>query len=132
MIPKLISFVKSNQQPIFWGICGILLLFISFNIGRIYAFQKTAILVKEENEAAFFEILDLNDMNLKEGSAALVKNTNPPKPKDLRVVVSKNSNKYHFAWCSGAKRIKEENQIWFNSAKEAETAGYILAGNCLP
>lgn len=39
-------------------------------------------------------------------------------------------SKYHAPWCSGAKRIKEENKIWFSSKKEAETAGYTPAANC--
>lgn len=51
---------------------------------------------------------------------------------DTRVVVSKasTSKKYHYVWCSSFKKIKLENQIWFNSDKEAETAGYTLARNC--
>lgn len=46
------------------------------------------------------------------------------------VVASKNSDKYHFPWCSGAKRIKEENKITFSSTEEARKAGYLPAGNC--
>lgn len=57
---------------------------------------------------------------------------NPPKFLDTRVVVSKasTSKRYHYTWCPGAKKIKEENKIWFNSAQEAESRGYALAGNC--
>ena len=45
-------------------------------------------------------------------------------------VGSKTSDKYHLPWCSGAKRIKAENQIWFTTKAEAERAGYTPAGNC--
>lgn len=45
-------------------------------------------------------------------------------------VGSRNSDKYHYPWCSGAQRIKEENKIWFASEKEAEAAGYTPAANC--
>lgn len=45
-------------------------------------------------------------------------------------VASKNSDKYHLPWCSGAQRIKEANKIWFASKEEAEAAGYLPAGNC--
>lgn len=45
-------------------------------------------------------------------------------------VASKNSDKYHLPWCSGAVRISEENKIWFASKEEAEAAGYTPAGNC--
>lgn len=47
-----------------------------------------------------------------------------------KYVASKNSDKYHAPWCSGAQRIKADNQIWFNSKEEAELAGYTPASNC--
>jgi len=45
-------------------------------------------------------------------------------------VGSKNGSVYHFPWCSGAQRIKEENKIWFSSKEDAERAGYRPASNC--
>lgn len=50
---------------------------------------------------------------------------------NVLVVGSKNSTKYHFPWCSGAKRIKPENTISFSSFEEARAAGYTPASNCL-
>jgi len=44
---------------------------------------------------------------------------------------SKNSNIYHKPDCQYAKRIKEENKIWFQSAEEAEKTGYKADKNCL-
>ncbi len=41
-------------------------------------------------------------------------------------VASKNSTLYHKADCVYVKRIKEENKIFFNSAKEAEDRGLKL------
>lgn len=46
------------------------------------------------------------------------------------VVASKNGKNYYFSSCAGAKRIKEENKIFFKSEKEAENSGYKLAQNC--
>lgn len=46
------------------------------------------------------------------------------------VVGSKNSNKYHYPWCSGAKRISKENLVTFNSIEEARAQGYLPASNC--
>lgn len=46
------------------------------------------------------------------------------------LVASKNGGKYHYPWCSGAQRIKEENKIWFDSADDARKAGYTPAANC--
>ncbi len=45
-------------------------------------------------------------------------------------VGSKNSNKFHLPWCSGAQRISEENKVWFQTKEEAEAMGYIPAANC--
>ena len=47
-----------------------------------------------------------------------------------KYVASKSGSAYHFPWCSGAQRIKEENKIYFSSKEEAEKAGYHPAGNC--
>ncbi len=45
-------------------------------------------------------------------------------------VASKSGTKYHLPWCSGAKRIKEENKVFFKTKEEAENAGYTPASNC--
>jgi len=45
-------------------------------------------------------------------------------------VGSKSGKSYHLPWCSGAKRIKTENQVWFQSKEDAESRGYRPAGNC--
>lgn len=47
-----------------------------------------------------------------------------------KYVGSKNGSKFHFPWCGSAKRIKEENKIWFASIEEAKQAGYSPAANC--
>ena len=49
---------------------------------------------------------------------------------NVTYVGSKNSDKYHLPWCSGAKRISEANKITFASAEEARAAGYKPAANC--
>ena len=46
------------------------------------------------------------------------------------LVGSRNSDKYHFPWCSGAKRINAENTVSFASYEEARKAGYVPAQNC--
>ncbi len=45
-------------------------------------------------------------------------------------VASKNGTKYHLPWCSGAKRILEENKVWFETKEAALAAGYTPAANC--
>ena len=47
-----------------------------------------------------------------------------------KYVASRKGTSYHYPWCPGAKQIKEENKIYFNTKEEAEKAGYKPAGNC--
>jgi plastocyanin len=39
---------------------------------------------------------------------------------------------YHLPGCSSYNKLAEKNQVKFDSAAEAEKAGYKLAGNCAP
>lgn len=45
-------------------------------------------------------------------------------------VASINGKNYYPQNCPSAKRIKEENKIWFNNSEEAEMQGYKPAQNC--
>jgi len=53
-----------------------------------------------------------------------------PDEQKSQIVASKNGEAYHYIWCPGAKRIKDENKIYFNSKEEAEKVGYRPAKNC--
>jgi len=127
ILSKFGHIVKSKQYELFLGSCLILIAIISYNLGQINSLKKSPITVQEgANQKA--NIYDASTKNNTQSQAPNLK----PQKLDTRVVVSKNSDKYHYSWCSGAKRIKLENQIWFNSAEEAESRGYTLAGNCTP
>ncbi len=45
-------------------------------------------------------------------------------------VASKNGTKYYPVGCSGAKRIKPENTVYFDTPSAAEAAGYALSSVC--
>jgi hypothetical protein len=49
---------------------------------------------------------------------------------EKKYVASKNGTKYYLPECSGVKRIKEENKVWFASKEIAEAEGYGPAANC--
>lgn len=116
ILPKLIKFCKKNQQDIVLTLAAGLIAVISFNVGRIYTAQ---------NLKASLIVTGGSSQNLIE------KRSDTQKP-DLRVIISKNSTskKYHFLWCPGAEKIKEENKIYFSSEAEAQSRGYALARNC--
>jgi endonuclease YncB( thermonuclease family)/methylphosphotriester-DNA--protein-cysteine methyltransferase len=48
------------------------------------------------------------------------------------IVGNKNSKVYHLPGCAGYTRVSEKNQVKFNTAEEAQQAGYKRAGNCTP
>jgi len=56
-----------------------------------------------------------------------------PEPKPAgKFVGSIKSDKYHYPNCTHAKKILEENRIWFNSVEETKKAGYVPCGVCKP
>lgn len=66
------------------------------------------------------------------GREALATTASAPSPTNAAgaYVGSVSGTAYHFPWCPGALRIKEENKIWFRTKTEAENKGYKPAGNC--
>lgn len=51
-------------------------------------------------------------------------------PETRTYMASKNGTKYYLPACGTAKRIKEENKVWFATKAEAEAAGFTPAANC--
>ena len=123
ILSKILNFVKLRQKDIFMVFCMVLISVISFNLGKIGALKKTPITIMPGQGQAdvYNAISDKNPTTPKNTQVQVI---------DRRVVVSKNSDKYHFTWCSGAKRIKEENKLWFETEAAAQAAGYTKAGNC--
>ena len=88
----------------------------SFGLGRLSALSKNKFPVRIET---------------KNQSAAALSSQNPKTESAQNLfVASRNGQVYHFPWCAGAQRIKEENKIFFDSREEAEKAGLRPAANC--
>jgi len=49
---------------------------------------------------------------------------------EKRYVASKNGKMYYSIGCSGASRIKAENQVWFSTSIDAEKSGFTVASAC--
>jgi len=123
------------QGPYFVVMAIVLLSIIAFSLGRISGLQD-----KKE------PVRVLNNINtsppnpspkLGEGSSAQINSGEVKGVSNLpmsdiggQVVASKNSTKYHYPWCGGAKQIAPKNLITFNSIEEARAAGYLPASNC--
>lgn len=120
ILAKIGDWVKVYQKDIFMVFCMVLITIIGYNLGKINSLKQTSVTISDV-------AADIYSASNQEG---IIKTNNKPAVVDKRVVVSKNSDKYHFTWCSGAKRIKEENKLWFETEASAQAAGYTKAGNC--
>lgn len=58
--------------------------------------------------------------------------SSPPPPYDGPFVGSKNSDVYHYPWCSSAKQILASNLVTFSTSAEARAAGYRPCSKCNP
>ena len=121
--------IITENTTIFTMLIIILIAFSSFGLGRLSVIEenKTPISIQnsQNSNLATISKTTIGDSPKPVGVA-------PPQvlPNGGKYVASKNSDKYHAPWCSGAQRIKEENKIWFNTKEEAEQAGYTPASNC--
>src|SRR3989338_3517499 len=71
----------------------------------------------------------------KEASSAVAAKPEPKESEPIlatggEYVASKTGTKYYLPWCGTAKRIKEENKVWFATKEEAEAEGYEPGKNC--
>lgn len=62
--------------------------------------------------------------------AVPAKASEPAVPEPKVYMASKNGTKYYLPTCGTAKRVKEENRVWFATKEEAEAAGYSPASTC--
>jgi len=97
----------------------LLVAFASFGLGRLSAVDSSSSPITIQGASTFGAVGGIAE-----------KGKSPVDIPDGGYVASKNSNKYHLPWCSGAQRISEKNKIYFINKAEAESAGYTPAGNC--
>lgn len=120
-IPNLFNKIKSSigidNMDIIYSIIIITVGIASFFLGRlsIHEINTSGKLGDVENnvrtKSSEFEISTINK-------------------EEKRYVASKNGKMYYSLGCSGAKRIKQENEIWFSSKDEAENSGYQESSAC--
>jgi len=117
MLSNFKDLVKRNESDILLTITIILVALVSFGSGLLIDFSK-------DNQSI---IIQNPEVNQGVNQASIQQASQPIKNQSIeqgRFVGSVNSNKYHWPECSFAKRIAEQNQIWFESEEEAQKAGY--------
>jgi len=98
-----------------------------FGLGRLSVVTKT-----DMNDEIIFTNTPQSSVNSQQASAyeSYVDTKVTPLVQERNYVASKNGKLYYSASCSGANRIKTENQIWFALSSDAEKLGYTLSISC--
>lgn len=133
-IQKVKQWCVDNKSDLYVATIIFLTAMASFGLGRLSVLwpEKEPIVIDENLELRTKnqdERLEPRTKNLDNAGSLSSKFSDLSSPQK-RFVASKNGTAYHFPWCPGALRIKEENKIWFETKEEAEKAGYKPAGNC--
>lgn len=133
-VTDLVTFDKEPEplwKRLFLALVILLVALLSFGVGRLTGGGKGEG-IKIEYDPALSAFMKEATPIEKSQTAAAVNALKQEKISGESVVASQNGSKYHYLHCPGAKQIKEENKISFNSGKEAEASGYTLASNCKP
>lgn len=128
--PKFKGILGSIEFHLSLLIIGVSL--VSFVLGRLSVTEKSDVIEQKT------QIVESNTQSASASTNRDVANTErtvstqSAQSSDAQgaYVASKSGTKYHLPWCGGAKRIKEENKIWFATKEDAEKAGYTPAANC--
>jgi len=137
------NFIEDNQEKIFLLIGFFLVLSMGFFSGYFYFFSQTdkqnLIITDAGHDCRdLFSLKSVNDNSSFSSNSNHTSQVKGEQNKSENIILqnkngvfvaSKNSKIYHRPDCKYVKRIKEENKIWFQSAKEAGDRGYTLH-NC--
>ena len=126
-IEKVKRIIEANKSDLFVAFIIFLVGMIGFGLGRLSVVwpEKEPITIENVLEKQYISVESEAKNTYPSKTTAAIANTIQG-----QLVGSKSGTAYHFPWCSGAQRIKEENKIWFTSKEEAEKKGYRPAGNC--
>ena len=115
------------KDDLFVAILIIFVGIISFGLGKLSNLEKKN--VEDIPLANIPSSATVALSNPNSVSNKIVSNSTTSVQKGI-VVASKNGTRYYYPNCSGVSKIKEENKVWFNSIKDAEIIGLILASGC--
>jgi len=126
------AFMQQHKAKIGPVLAGLLLFLSGWQFGRIsspYYASSTIIFQDREGSGSGGSLTELRELQAE--SAALAEENNNTQPAVAgasatqgQYVASVNSDLFHHKDCASAKRIKEENRVWFTTAQEALAAGF--------
>ncbi|OHA09283.1 MAG: hypothetical protein A3B37_03905 [Candidatus Sungbacteria bacterium RIFCSPLOWO2_01_FULL_59_16] len=125
---KVNAFFAANRKDLGIAVLVFLVGMVSFGLGRLSRSWPRSYPLVLENASDGSASADT------EGTAAIgqaLRGTPPPADAPSGTyVASRNGSAFHLPSCSGAKQIKDENKVWFQTKEDAVRAGYRPAANC--
>ncbi len=117
------------EDRFFWAVLLVVVAGISFSLGRVSVGRESGISIPISTQKIPVHTSS-QVASVVATSSALAESVAASSSQTGAYVASKKGKKYHLPWCSGAKRITEENKVWFTDKATAEGAGYTPAENC--
>lgn len=133
-VQKVKSFYQDSKRDLFIAAIIFFVGMASFGLGRLSVLwpKKEPITITNDSprssESGAGQRPTTNDKTFDAKNAA--KSASVINTIKGKYVASKSGTAYHYPWCQGAQKIKEENKIWFQTKEDAVKAGYKPAGNC--
>ncbi len=113
-----------GEDGVFYTLLIILIAIASFGLGRMSVERDLEPLNTQTNNQALTALSSLEvEVEAPEVKGGEMKS-------GTKVIASRSGTKYHLPDCAGAKQIKSENRIEFESVEAAKAAGYSPAANC--
>lgn len=114
------DWLRRNQADIAIAVGFILVALVAFGAGRLSAPEvvRNPVIIEESGASTPVNLLGTVSQTV---SAPVGQGTAGAQG---LFVASRGGTKYHWPWCAYGEKIKESNQIWFNSEKEAQATGY--------
>jgi hypothetical protein len=108
---------------------------LGFCAGRLLPDSETKSKDLRVIDAGFVETYGLNPNGQLESGGATAPSSRTASGTQAQTVKgkyvgAKSGKTYYLPWCSGVKRIKEGNKIWFQTADAAAAKGYTPSTSC--
>lgn len=130
---KIKDFVISDKGKDILTVCIIILVGLaSYGLGRLSKTSSGDLKIEYTEPPTVMDAAVLGVQSVTKTNEPVKTAVSTPAPKPIPKVyfASTRGNKYYHPGCSGGKTLKEENKIYFNSAQEAEAAGYTISSSC--
>lgn len=121
---KVKKFLQENRNDLYTAVIIFLVGISSFGLGRLSVLWPKKEPIEFINNQLSVTNETKQSLGRETGGAAIISSTKG------KYAASKSGTAYHYPWCPGAQKIKEENKIWFQTKEEAESKGYKPARNC--